>query len=241
MSAPFPSEIWDGTSPTRNPALAQLKAPDWRDWRRMIAELAATQNACKGVAGNALHTIGALTSKTGLTVVETGDGAVHKSVITFASMAMASIDGTTPATDGAWGTQPIYTFPVGHIAVLASHVVFPLGLLIATTGGGTGFSTTADFEIGVGTVASANWTGFGLNNGTQENICAAMVAALTAKTSDAIESIAQATVAVHDGSTTAIDIHMNFRTIDDADHGTVADILTVSGTLTLIWSNLGDD
>ena len=237
----FPSSIWTGVSPSRDPSLAQLKAPDWRDWRRMLAEMSAVQNSRKGVDANTLHTIGAATSKTGLSVVETGDGAVHKSVLTFASMAVASTDGSTPGTDGAWGTQTLYTFPAGHIVVLGAHVVFPLAGLIAVTGGGTGLSTTADFEIGVGTVASAQAAGFGLGNGTQEDICTAMVAALTSKTSDAIESLAQAVQAVHDGSSSAVDIHLNYRTVDDADHGVTADVLTVNGTLTLIWANIGDD
>ena len=236
----FPSGIWDGDSGNRDSDDGDNKAPDYQDWDRLIDELAATQNACKGVDPNSLHTIGAVTSKTGLSVVETGNGAVHKSVLTFASMSMVSTDGTTPATDGAWGAQTIYTFPVGHIAVLASHAVFPLGLLIATTGGGTGFSDTADFGIGVGTVAAANSTEWGLST-TEENICAEMDVDLTSKTSDAIESVAQATVAVYDGSSGAIDLHLNFRTLGDGSHGVTADVLTVSGTLTLLWTNLGDD
>ena len=240
MTVTFPGGIWDGDSLNRNSDNAPMKAPDYRDWSRLIDELAATQNALKGVDPNVLHTIGALTSKTGLSVVETGTGAVHKSVITFASMAMVSTDGTTPATDGAWGTQPLYTFPVGHVAILGAHLVFPLGLIIATTGGGTGFSDTADIGIGVGSVAAANSTEWGIST-TEEDVCAELDVDLTAATSDAIESNAQATVAVHDGSAGAIDIHLNFRGLADDDHGTVADILTVSGTLTLLWTMLGDN
>ena len=72
-------------------------------------------------------------------------------------------------------------------------------------------------------------------------IIAAIVCALTAKTSDAIESGVNGTAAVHDGTTAAIEFFLNFRTVDDADHGTVADVLQVNGTLTLLWSILGDD
>ena len=45
----------------------------------------------------------------------------------------------------------------------------------------------------------------------------------------------------HDGHTTAIDLYMNFE-IDDADITTGgADAITVSGTVTVTWINLGDN
>lgn len=246
MSGPsYPTSIWDGDSGNRDSDNAPFKAPDARDWIRMISELAATQTRIDGNSGgtddDTLDSVGALTSLTGLSVVEKGDGGVHKTIITFDDVSIATVDGSTPATDGAWFTQPLYTFPVGHIAVLGSHAQFPLGELEAGTGGGTGLSDTADFEIGVGTVASANASSFGLGDGTQENIVTALDVDLTSGTSDAIEAAAQATAAVYDGTGGAIVARLNMRTLDDADHGTVADTLIVSGTVTLLWTALGDD
>lgn len=241
MSVSFPATVWDGDSATRDSDDGVRRAPDWRDWDRNIQEMAATQRALKGVADNAtLHTVGAVTSKSGLGVLELGTGAIHKSVFTFTAMSMASTDGAG-GSDGAWGTQNLYTFPVGHIAVLASHLVFPLGKIAAVTGTGAGFSETADLEIGVGSVASANATAWGLENGTQEDIVDALDVDLTSATSDAIESAAQASVAVYDGTSGAIVARMNFRTLGADDHGGTADALLLTGVLTLLWSNLGDN
>jgi len=239
----YPTSIWTGASDNRT--ANQRKSPDWRDWNRVISEVSAAQTRVNanntGRDDDTLDAPGAVATKTGLTVVEKGSGAVHKTVFTFDGMSMASKDGTTAGTDGAWGTQLLYTFPVGHILFLGSHAQFPLGLIVATTGGGTGFSDTADFELGVGTVASAQWTGYGLNNATQEDIVTALDVNLTSKTSDAIESAACGTAVAFDGTAAAKTLNLNFRTLDDADHGTTADILTVSGVLTVVWTALGDD
>ncbi len=243
----YPTSVWDGDSGNRDSDDGVQAGPDHRDWDRMISEVAAAQEQVDanqaGVAypANALHTVGAVTSKTGLSVVEYGDAAVHKTLFTFDTMAMASTDGATPATDGAWGAQSLYTFPAGQLILLGAQFVSPLDGLIAVTGGGTGFSTTADFEIGVGTVAAVQAGSFDLDGGTEEDIIGAIVCALTAKTSDAIESGVNGTAAVHDGTSSAIIFYLNFRTVDDADHGVTADILQVNGTLTLLWSILGDD
>lgn len=242
MSVSYPSSIWDGTSTNRS--ANQQKAPDWRDWNRLIAELAAAQTRVDannaGRDGTTRDAPGTITSKTGLTLVEKGSGAIHKTVFTFAAMEMISTDGTDSTNDATWGTQKLYTFPVGHISFLGSHIQFPLGSLVAVTGGGGGFSDTADFGIGVGTVAIAQAVGFGLE-GTEEDICAEMDVDLTSKTSDAIESVATGTVVVFDGTGGAKTLNLNYGTLDDSDHGTVADVLKVSGILTVLWSCLGDD
>ncbi len=246
MSAGYPTSVWDGDSGNRDSDDGIQAAPDHRDWDRMISEVAAVQTHIddnqSGVAypANALHTVGAVTSKTGLSLVEYGDAAIHKTVFTFDTMAMVSTDGSTVGTDGAWGAQSLYTFPAGQLIVIGAQVVFPIGELIAVTGGGVGFADDADFGIGVGTVAAANSTEFGLST-TEENIIAEIDCDLTSATSDAIESAVNGTSAVYDGTASAIIFYLNFRTLADADHGTTADVLTVSGTLTLLWSILGDD
>ncbi len=246
MSAGYPTSVWDGDSGNRDSDDGVQAAPDHRDWDRAIAEIAAVQtqidNNQAGVAYpvDALHTVGAVTSKTGLSIVEYGDAAIHKTVFTFATMAMASTDGSTPGTDRAWGAQSLYTFPAGQLLFMGAQIVFPLAGLIAVTGGGTGFSTTADFGIGVGTVAAAQSTEFGIST-TEENIIAEIDCDLTAKTSDAIESAVNGTAAVYDGTSSAIIFYLNYGTLDDADHGATADVLQVNGTLTLLWSILGDD
>ncbi len=192
-------------------------------------------NHAAGVDSNATHTVGAVTTKTGLTVAETGDGAMHKTVFTLAGVAMTSTDATT---NGAQTTQQLYTFPEGHILILGAHAVFATGGIVATTGGGTGYSDTADLGIGVGTVAANAAVGL---DGTEEDICTEMDVNLSSKASDAEAAVAQSTAAAHDGSGTAIKAILNTSTLDDADHGGTADTLTVTGTITIVWTTLGDD
>lgn len=239
----YPTDIWDGTSPNRT--ANQFKSPDWRDWNRVISEIAAAQTRVNannaGRDDDTLDAPGTIVSKTGLTLVEKGSGAIHKTVFTFDEMPVVSVPGSTQGTDGDWGTQKLYTFPVGHISYLGSHCQFPVAGLAAVTAGGGGFADDADFEIGVGSVASAQATAWGLEDGTQEDIVTALDVDLTSGTSDAIESAATGTVVVFDGTGGAETLNLNFRCLADADHGGNADVLKISGVLTILWSCLGDD
>lgn len=240
-TAGFPTSIWDGDSANRDSDNAPQSAPDHRDWDRMVAEVAATQRSNSGYSPDVIDSVGVLATKTGLTVVEKGNAALHKTIISMTEMSLVSTDGTTPATDGAWGTQPIYTFPTGRITLLGSHIQFPIGGLEAVTGGGTGFSDTADFEIGLGSAAAAQAGSFDLNGGDEEDIIAAIVAALVAAASPAVETGLGGAVATIDGTGGSYTANLNFRTVDDADHGTTADVLLCTGVCTFLWSLLGDD
>ncbi len=237
-------DVWNGTSDRREEG--SQRAPDRVDWDENVSQVAAAQtavnvnitdidNALTGVSSDSTHTVGAVTTKSGLTVAEMGDGAMHKTVLTLTAVAMASTDATS---DGARTTQQLYTFPEGHILILAGHAVFGVGGIVATTGSGTGYSDTADLGVGVGTVAAD--AGVGLA-GTEEDICTEMDVNLVAAVSDAEISVAQATTAAYDGSTTPVKVILNTSTLDDADHGAVADVLTVTGTVTIVWTTIGDD
>jgi hypothetical protein len=239
--AGYPGVVWDGDSQNRNSDDAPQMAPDWRDWERMIAELAAVQGGAQGYdPDNPLNSYGVVETVTGLSVAERGNAAMHKTIITLNQMSVASADGSTPATDAAWGSQKLYTFPQGHIIIHGTHHVYPLAGIAAVTGGGGGFSDTANLEAGVGTVARANASNFALQT-AEEDICTGVDVDLTAKTSDAIESAALSTALYKDGSTAAIAAYLNFCTLADGDHGPTADVLLFSGTLTILWSMLGDD
>ena len=246
QSAGFPAAVWDGDSGNRDSDTAPQMSPDWRDWNRMVAEVAAAQTKVNtdatGVDTLAAHTVGAVATLAGLSVVERGDGAMHKTVITLADVAYATTDGTTPATDGAWASQLLYTFPEGHIMVVGAHLLIPVAGIVAVTGGSTGISDTGDFEIGVGTTASDNQSAFGLPGvATDENIITGQVAALVGGSNTPLTAAANSTPATYDGSAAAAALYLNLRTVDDADHGTVADVLTTGATLTILWTNLGDD
>ena len=45
MSTSYPNNIWDGDSANRDSDNNPRKSPDYRDWLRMIEEMAATQKA----------------------------------------------------------------------------------------------------------------------------------------------------------------------------------------------------
>jgi hypothetical protein len=241
----YPTAVWDGDSGNRDSDDGTQRAPDYRDWDRVIAEVAAVQtrvnNNEDGVDDDAVDSVGTLETVTGLTVSEKGDGAMHKTVISLASVSVASTDGSTAGTDGAWGTKKLYTFPAGHIQIIGAHFTTALGAVAAVTGGGAGFADDADFGLGIGSAAAANSTEWGLST-TEEDIIAEIDYDLTSGASDAAEvGVRDGTQVVFDGSSTPQPVYLNFRTLADGDHGTTADALTITGTLTLTWVNLGDD
>ena len=240
----FPTSVWDGDSGSRDSDNGNQASPTQQDWTRAVEEVAGLQtriNSNENAADDdTIDTIGTLATVTGLTVVEKGDASIHKTVLTLVAVPVVTVDGATPATDGAWGTTLLYTFPQGHIVIHGGHQVYALGALASSVGGGAGLSDTADLGIGVGTVAAANSTEWGLST-TEENICAEADANLIAGVSDAAESSVNATVVAADGSAAALSVNLNTRGLGDDDHGVVGDILLVSGTITVVWSIIGND
>ncbi len=240
----YPTSVWDGDSANRDSDSGNKQAPDYRDYVRMIAEVAAAQTQidsnAAGVDSNTIHTVGSVTSKTGLSVVEKGSGAIHKTIITMASMSTVTTVGTTVGTDGAWGAQQLYTFPAGYIQILGAHILTPVGLMISGLQDGTGWKTAGDFGMGVGTVAAAQSTEFGLST-TEENIIAEIACALSSYISDAAEASQLTTVTAFDGTSSAKELHWNYRALAELDYGTVDDTLVVSGTFGIVWTMLGDD
>lgn len=241
-TATYPASIWDGDSANRDSDDGVQAAPDHRDWERMIAEIAAVQESNRGIdPDTTINNHGTLESVTGLSVEEYGNAALHKTVITLDAVELDTTDGSTPATDAAWATQKLYTFPEGHVVVVGAHQVYPLGKIEAVTGGGGGLSDTADLEIGVGTTARANASNFQLQT-AEDNIVPGQAGVdLTSKTSDAIESSQLAAALFFDGSASAAAANLNVVTLDNADHGTSADKLKVSGTITILWTMQGND
>lgn len=233
-AATYPGSIWDGDSGNRDSDLAIQASPDHRDWARMLAEIQAVQKSNQGYdPDNVLNSYGTLETVSGLSVVERGNAGIHKTIITLASVVMASTDATT---NGAQTSQKLYTFPEGQIVILGAHQVYPLGLIIA--GGTSGYASTADFSIGVGSAAVV--VAVDLTT-TEQDICNKADVDLSTLASDAIESGINGALLPLDGSTTAVAAYLNSSTLDDADHDPVADALTVSGTITIVWTVIGND
>ena len=235
--ATYPAAVWDGDSGNRDSDNSNVRAPDARDWQRMVSEIRAVQRSNQGYdPDTVLNSLGALGAISGVTVKEYGNAAVHKTVITLDEVVITMTDGSSPVGDAMWGTLPLYTFPVGHVIVLGAHAVFPLGLIEAGTGG---LTDVADLEFGMGTTARANQSNFALaaaeKNLIPENVMTQMISGLSV----AIESAVLAATLYFDGTGGAV---ANFNIItSDNDDATTDDTLIVSGTITILWTMQGDE
>lgn len=158
----------------------------------------------------------------GETSVDTSTG-LHSTVLTFNNVAV-------PVAFGTYGSGHLEAldFPQGLINVLGGTT----NLTIARVG--TGLGATAAVVGAIGTVAAADADDGALAT-TKANIIPSTAATLTAgagampgKTTD---------IVVLDGTVTAIKAYLNFAVPSAGISG--ADTLTVNGTVTLVWANLG--
>ncbi len=238
-NAVFPTSVWDGDSGSRDSDDGNQSGPTWHDWVRAVDEIVALQtrvnNNAEGVNDDAIDSVGTVESVSGLSVVEKGDGALHKTVLTLADVELISNDNTT---DGAQATKKLYTFPEGHIVILGAHQVYPIAGFVATTGGTAGYSNTSQFGVGVGSTEVP--AGVGLAT-TEENMCAETQVDLVAASSTPAESSVNSALVPLDGSAAAIAVWLNTSTLADGDHGPLPDVLTINGTITINWVNIGND
>lgn len=165
---------------------------------------------------------------TGVTAGEFGDDTIRKTVLTFVNVSVPLVD---EAGVVAYGGLKVYDFPESLIVVHGAAADFAL------TKSSAGVIAAFDGDVGVGTVTASN------NNtlaSTEQNIIPTTstpqaVAGVT--TADAVSTAA----AVLDGTVTAADVYVNLL-VDDADHdvtGTPCNLI-LNGTLTLLWSSVGD-
>lgn len=168
---------------------------------------------------------------TGVTLVEQGNGAVHKTVFTFTNVDIALAD---EAGVVAYGSLKIYDMPAGVILMLGAVADLDL------TKSSAGVNDDWDGDVGLGTAASSNNDTL---SGTEQDIIptTATPQAVAGVTTANGKSTATEAGAVFDGTATAVDVYLNLL-VDDADHdvtGTPCNLI-VNGTLTLTWINLGD-
>lgn len=162
----------------------------------------------------------------GVTRTETGVGPFHQTVLTFAGVVVNVTDNTT---NGAQASLNVYDFPAGLIYMLGGTANIAL---VAGTGGVT---DTAAIVAAVGTAAAgvdATLTG------SEADYIPSTASALTggAGTFAGKSTITQATV--NDGTSSAKKAYLNFAMPDASC--TANDTLTLTGTLTLTWVQLGD-
>lgn len=153
-------------------------------------------------------------------------GVVHTTILTLTALSVTMTDATT---NGCHGSQKVYDFPAGNIMILGATS----DLQITAGAGGI-----ADGAAVVGSVGSA---AVGTNNATLTSTEADIVPSTAGTLTSGVGDVdGQSTgAAVLDGTATAADAYLNLA-VPDAD-SSASDTLSVTGTITLVWVNLGDN
>ncbi len=162
----------------------------------------------------------------GVVAVETGDGAVHKTVLTLTNVAITVTDSGGAA--GGQGSQKVYDFPEGVIQLLGASYNL-------TTAAAAGIGATAALVGSLGSVAAS------AADAALTSTEADMIASTTGTLSGSAGTLAKhgsLVAAAFDGHTTALDAILNLA-VPDAGISASA-VVTVNGTITIVWANLGD-
>lgn len=165
----------------------------------------------------------------GMSVQHFGDVAMRRSVFTFTDCAVALAD---EAGVVAYAGLKFFDAPEGLIVIIGASAN------LALTKSSAGVNADWDGDFGVGTVTASN------NNSlasTEQNIIptTATPQAVAGATTAKGESTA---VVVLDGTTTPVDLYVNFL-VDDADHdvtGTACNLI-LNGTIVVHWAQIGDN
>lgn len=162
---------------------------------------------------------------TGVTAAEAVTG-IFKTTLTFDDLVVAMTDA---GAAGSHGAQKIYDFPAGNIVILGATTDLDI------VAGAGGLAANAAIVAGIGSVT------VGTDNGTLTSTEANIVPSTAATLSTGEGAFAgQSTgVTVLDGTATAADTFLNFAVPDAGSSAN--DTLTVSGTVTLVWLNSGDN
>lgn len=212
----FPDTLWDGYSPQR-PDRQEDRSPSGEDWNQIVSEVIALQAAIlDGVFGDTERGEAAGTGVSDSPLI----GKVIKTVLTLTAV---NVDITSDA-DG-YGSLKVFDPPAGNIYVLgatADLTITVVGASISATGAVVG-------SIGTTAAADDNAT----LTTTEANIVPSTTFTLTGGTKNSKMNSTTPAVFVDP------DVYLNFA-VPDVDIGADADALTVEGTITLHWVNLGD-
>jgi hypothetical protein len=179
------------------------------------------------VAPVALNTSGVATDAT-IEAVESGDDLIHRTVLTLRS---TSITLTDEAGQGQAGGVSVYTFPVGNILVLGAVVDAAIVLQ------GAPWTDTAEGDVGLGTAVTADAQALATDK--QNLITTTEIAALVAQAGPIdCQTRTTAQVPLGTAGAAAVQAFLNVRIDDQAAHVTAAGLVT--GTISLVWINLGN-
>ena len=173
--------------------------------------------------------VGAIVAATGLSLVEQGNSVIHKTIFTFSAVTFAVND--AGAGDEGWGTLPLYTFPAGGIRIMGASSD------IAITGGtsiGTG-SGSGDFAVG--STASTDESALATTL-ADIILSAALTEPFVGGAGDANSILYSTAAGALNGTSSAVEAHLNM--IFDAGDVPGNTSITLNGTVTIVWINVGD-
>lgn len=210
------------------PVAAQFSVRNPTDtFRSVTATHALTANSTATVTLPAplANTGGGTVGGTGNTAAEY-QAALRKTVITFDDHSITMTDATTA---GSHGSTKIYDFPAGAIQVLGSSCD------LTTTAGAGGIDDAAEAVLSLGSATAG--TDNATLTSTEADIIASYAGTLSSGTG-VFTKYGSLVAAAFDGTTTPVDLYIN-AAVPDAG-STADDTLTVAGTCTIAWANLGD-
>jgi hypothetical protein len=161
-----------------------------------------------------------------VTAVENGNGAVHKTTLTLTGLSITMTDATT---NGCHGAHKVYDFPEGPIQVLGCSY----NLTTLAGSGGIADGAALVGSLGTATNDAANAT----LSSTEADLIASTTGTLSSG-AGTLKKHGSVVTTAFDGTGTAKDVFLNVS-VPDAD-SSASDTLTVNGTITLHWINLGD-
>lgn len=193
---------------------------------RMVFSDGATLDLADGAAITNAIGAGTVVSTTGLSVVETGDGVVHKTTFTIASgYELVEVDS---GANGGHASTQLYDFPAGYIKFIGSV------LDVDVSCGTTGLTATATYDFGLGTAATG--TSDAALSTTEQNVLTKIEGDLSGAA--AALGSAYATDVAADGTSTAANLY--FNAAFEANDASADEVCTISGTVIVTWVNLGD-
>jgi len=159
-------------------------------------------------------------------------GELIEKTLTFTNAAIALTD---EAGVVAYGGLKVFDFPQGLVKF--EGAVMDLAL----TKSSAGVNDTWDGDVGLGTITASNNATLAAAEQSLVPTTATPQAVAGTTTADAQSTDTEAGV-VHDGTTTAVDMYLNFL-VDDADQDvtTTPCNLIVNGTVTFSYMMLGDN
>jgi hypothetical protein len=171
------------------------------------------------------HGIGA-PNGTGVTAVERGVGAYHETVLTLDEL---SVTMTDAGAAGCHGSAKLYDFPAGVIQILGASYN------LTTLAGAGGIGDTAALVGSLGSVTA------GVDNATLTTTEADLIASTTGTLTDGagvLQKHGSLVATAFDGHTTPMDAFLNLAVPDAGS--SADDTVAVSGTVRILWVQLGD-